>query len=191
MGDSVKKGKLLTSLARAAIAKQLEIVVDVPDSDGVGWLQDAGASFVTLNNLNGSLRGCVGSLEAYRPLIEDVSANAVAAAFHDHRFAPLTAEEFPSVKIEVSVLTSLEAMHARNENIALSRLRPGIDGVVFKFGMYKSTFLPQVWSQLADPKEFMGQLKVKAGLSADFWHPEVLLYKYQVNKYREQEHAKE
>ena len=190
MGNSVEKGKLLTGLARAAIAGQLDLVVDVPNPGTVGWLEEPGASFVTLY-LNGSLRGCIGSLEAYRPLIEDVSANALAAAFHDHRFAPLTAEEFASVKIEVSVLTALEAMHARNENIALSRLRPGIDGVVFKFGMYKSTFLPQVWSQLTEPKEFMSQLKVKAGLSADFWHPEVLLYKYQVNKYREQEHEKE
>jgi len=190
MGDSVKKGKLLTGLARTAIARHLDLAMEMPDLTAVGWLQKPGASFVTLN-LNGSLRGCIGSLESYRSLLDDVSANAVAAAFHDHRFAPLTVEEFPVVKIEVSVLTALEAMHARNENIALSRLRPGIDGVVFKFGMYKSTFLPQVWLQLTDPKEFLAQLKVKAGLSADFWHPEVLLYKYQVNKYREQEHSKE
>jgi len=190
MGDSVKKSKLLTGLARAAIAGKLEQTADLPDTNGALWLQAPGATFVTLN-LNGLLRGCIGSLEAYRPLVDDLRANAVAAAFHDHRFAPLTSEEFPMVKIEVSVLSALEAMHARNENIALSKLRPGIDGVVFKFGMYKSTFLPQVWSQFDGPKEFLGQLKVKAGLSADFWHPEVLLYKYQVNKYREQERSKE
>ncbi len=190
MGDSVNKARLLTGTARAAIAKQLDLTAEQMNSDAITWMQEPGACFVTLY-LHGALRGCIGSLETYRPLIEDVRANALAAAFHDHRFAPLTAEEFAYVQVEVSVLSSLEAMHARNENIALSKLRPGIDGVVFKFGLYKATFLPQVWAQLPDPKAFLAQLKIKAGLSADFWHPEVLLYKYQVNKFREQERSKE
>ncbi|GAV21070.1 hypothetical protein MMIC_P2049 [Mariprofundus micogutta] len=190
MSESVNKGRLLTGIARAAIARQLDLAAGNINTDGIKWLQEPGASFVTLY-LQGVLRGCIGSLETYRSLLEDVSANAVASAFHDHRFAPLTADEFANVQIEVSVLSSLEAMHARNESIALSKLRPGVDGVVFKFGLYKATFLPQVWTQIPEAKEFLGQLKVKAGLSADFWHPEVLLYKYQVNKFREQEHSKE
>jgi len=190
MSESVNKGKIITGIARAAIAKHLDLTSDSMEATALSWLHEPGACFVTLY-LQGVLRGCIGSLETYRPLIEDVRANAVAAAFHDHRFAPLTADEFANVQIEVSVLSSLEAMHARNENIALSRLRPGVDGVVFKFGIYKATFLPQVWAQLPDPKTFLGQLKVKAGLSADFWHPEVLLYKYQVNKYRDQDRSKE
>ncbi|ATX81251.1 hypothetical protein Ga0123462_0376 [Mariprofundus ferrinatatus] len=186
MSDTVDKGKVLIALARTAIAKRLGLGSELVSTEGKTWLEKPAATFVTLT-LNGALRGCIGSLEAYRPLIEDVRGNAEAAAFQDSRFTPLTAEEFASVNVEVSVLTELEAMHAYTENIALSTLRPGIDGVVFKFGMYKATFLPQVWDQLPNPVDFLGHLKVKAGLSADFWHPEVLLFKYQVKKYREKD----
>lgn len=177
------QGKILIKLARSSIAHKLDVTTELPDMQG-DWLMRPGASFVTLQ-LSGDLRGCIGSLEAWRPLIEDVQANALAAAFKDPRFSPLTHEEFSQVKLEVSLLTPLEAMHARNENIALSKLRKGIDGVVLKYGSHKATFLPQVWSQLPESADFMRQLKRKAGLAADFWHPEILLYKYQVQKYQE------
>ena len=149
-------------------------------------MQEKAATFVTLQ-MHGKLRGCIGTLEAHRSLIEDVRANAVAAAFHDPRFEPLSAGELAHVQLEVSVLSAPEAMHAHSEDIACFRLRPGIDGVVLKFGAHKATFLPQVWDQLPGVKDFMAHLKVKAGLAADFWHSEILLYKYQVNKYREHE----
>lgn len=190
MSDAHSKGPVLTRLARGAIAEQLEMALEMPDPDEHPWLLEPGATFVTLF-LNGALRGCIGSLEAHRPLIDDVRSNAVAAAFHDPRFSPLTMDEYGQMRIEVSLLGELEEMHARTENIALSKLRPNVDGVVFKFGMYKATFLPQVWEQLPDPVAFMRRLKEKAGLSGDFWHPEVLLYKYQVQKYRESEKRKE
>lgn len=184
MSDSVSKAKTVIGIARAAIARKLEVVVDEPLIAGLKWLDSEAATFVTLT-INGVLRGCIGTLEAHRSLKEDLEANALAAAFSDPRFPPLTTEEFFQSKLEVSILTELEAMHAHTENIAISKLRPGIDGVVFKMGGYRSTFLPQVWDQLPDPVAFLGQLKVKAGLSAEFWHPEVLLFKYQVKKYRE------
>jgi AmmeMemoRadiSam system protein A len=190
MNDGITKGDTLTGLARSAIARKLGLSFDEPETVDADWLQEKAATFVTLQ-MHGNLRGCIGTLEAHRSLIEDVRANAVAAAFHDSRFAPLNIplniDEFAHVQIEVSVLSVPEPMHAQNEAIACSRLRPGIDGVVIKFGSYKATFLPQVWDQLPEPKKFMAHLKVKAGLPADFWHPEVLLYKYQVNKYREHE----
>jgi hypothetical protein len=186
MNDVITRGGILTGLARAAIARKLGISFDEPVTTAADWLQERAATFVTLQ-MHGNLRGCIGTLEAHRSLIEDVRANAVAAAFHDSRFAPLNTEEFAHVQIEVSVLSVPEAMHARSEAIACSRLRPGIDGVVIKFEAHKATFLPQVWDQLPEPKNFMAHLKIKAGLAADFWHPEVLLYKYQVNKYREHE----
>jgi len=195
MNHSVSRGDTLIALARHAIATKPGIAgsegaVKETDINDAGWLQESTATFVTLT-MHGELRGCIGSLEAHRPLIEDVQANAVAAAFHDSRFAPLDRDEYDDVRIEVSVLSALEPIHAHNENIALSRISRDIDGVVFKYGAHQSTFLPQVWDQLPDPQQFMEHLKQKAGLPAGFWHPEVLLYKYQVSKYTEQGKAKE
>jgi len=196
MNHPVSKGEMLIALARHAIATELDLagemntVVEAADINDADWLQEVAATFVTLT-MHGQLRGCIGSLHARRSLVEDVQANAVAAAFRDPRFSPLGREEFGDVNIEVSVLSPLEPIHARNENIALSKISRDTDGIVFKYGAHQATFLPQVWEQLPDPGEFMAHLKQKAGLPADFWHPEVLLYKYQVSKYREQEKAGE
>ena len=186
MNKSISRGDILTKLARAAIARELGIPCDEPDFIETGEMHEQAATFVTLQ-MHGKLRGCIGTLEAHRSLLDDVRANAIAAAFHDPRFEPLTAGELTHVQLEVSVLSVPEAMHAHSEEIACFRLRPGIDGVVIKFGAHKATFLPQVWDQLPRATDFMAHLKVKAGLAADFWHPEILLYKYQVNKYREHE----
>jgi len=195
MNDPLSRGELLIALARHAIAAQLGIAgnaeaVKETDMNDHEWLQETAATFVTLT-MYGQLRGCIGSLEAHRPLIDDVQANAVAAAFHDPRFSPLSRDEFDDVRVEVSVLSALEPIPAHNENMALSNIRRGVDGVVFKYGTHQATFLPQVWDQLPEPRQFMAHLKQKAGLSAGFWHPEVLLYKYQVSKYTEQGKSKE
>jgi len=184
MIDSMTKGNMLIALARAAITTKLDMHMHGVDCSGADWLEESAATFVTLSK-HGELRGCIGTLEAYRPLIEDVQANAIAAAFHDPRFLPLSREEYSSLQVEVSLLSSMQAIDAGSERIALSNIRPFIDGVVFKYGSYRSTFLPQVWEQLPDPVQFMAHLKQKAGLSADFWHPDVIMYKYQVYKYHE------
>jgi len=183
-----EKGAVLTGLARQAIAKRLGIKSDVISGEEHAWLYADAATFVTLT-MHGVLRGCIGTLEAYRPLIEDVQANAAAAAFQDPRFPPLTADEFDLVRVEVSVLTSMQPLLVSGESEALATIRPGIDGVVLEFvsarAMNKGTFLPQVWEQLPDPGQFMAHLKLKAGLPADFWHPDVRLFTYQVEKYKE------
>lgn len=181
-------GDLLLVLARAAIGMRLGLTIDMPNNSAS--MQQQAASFVTLQK-QGRLRGCIGSLEAYRPLAEDVAANAVAAAFEDPRFPPLTAEEFPVVRIEVSVISSLQPMPVRDEQDALSRFRPCIDGVVLRFGMNRATFLPQVWEQLPEPAQFLAHLKVKAGLPADFWDPDLQLHRYTVSKYCEPESSEE
>ncbi|WP_018294476.1 AmmeMemoRadiSam system protein A [Mariprofundus ferrooxydans] len=181
-------GELLLALARAAIGLRLGLATDLPE--GTASMQQQAASFVTLQK-QGRLRGCIGSLEAYRPLVEDVAANAVAAAFEDPRFPPLTAEEFADTRMEVSVLSSLQPMPVRDEQDALARLRPGIDGVVLRFGMNRATFLPQVWEQLPEPAQFLARLKVKAGLPADFWDPDLQLHRYTVSKYCEPESGEE
>ncbi len=177
-------GNVLLPLARAAIARELGLPTQAPDE--AQWLQAPGASFVTLMK-HGELRGCIGTLEAHRALGEDVKANAVAAALRDPRFKPLAADELGDIKVEVSVLSAVEPMQYRDEADALAQLRPGIDGVIFKYGYHRSTFLPQVWESFSDPRLFIGHLKHKAGLPPDFWDPAVTLSRYTVTKWREDE----
>ena len=178
------RGRILLAIARAAIAERFgkRIVVD----ETPAWLQEWGATFVTLTQ-NGQLRGCIGSLEARRSVLEDVRANARAAAFHDPRFAPLTPDELEQTDIEVSLLTAPQALSFHTEQEALAQLRPHVDGVVFEYGTYRSTFLPQVWEQLPGPVDFMAQLKHKAGLSPRFWHDGVRLSRYTVTKWSERD----
>lgn len=184
MPESVK-GTVLLTLARNAIAQSFGLPaqpVEQPD-----WLDQSGqsgATFVTLTQ-KGDLRGCIGSLEAHRPVGLDVQQNALAAAFRDPRFPPLSEPELAGTRVEVSLLSPQQPMQFSDEADALAQLRPGVDGVVFQCGHYRSTFLPQVWEQLPTPREFMAHLKRKAGLPADFWSAEVKLYRYTVEKWKE------
>ena len=152
------------------------------------WLDAPGASFVTLTSgraPGGALRGCIGSLEARRPLRADVEANAVAAALHDPRFAPLTARELDDTVVEVSVLSAPAALPAADEAELLARLRPGVDGVVLSACGRRATFLPQVWEQLPDPADFLARLRRKAGLPADYWGRDVVVETYTVTAWQE------
>lgn len=181
-----ERGGALVALARDAIARELELGERpaTPISPRPGWLDVPGAAFVTLTR-HGRLRGCIGSLEAHRPLWRDVEANARAAAFDDPRFAPMTAAEWPDTRVEVSILSPARPMDFSGEADALAQLRPGIDGVILEHGWHRATFLPQVWEQLPDPREFMAHLKNKAGLSPDFWADGIRLSRYTVEKFKE------
>ena len=176
-------GQTLLRLARAAIAAQFGEpalpAADVPE------LAQPGACFVTLSE-DGGLRGCIGTLEAWRPLGEDVRANAIAAAFKDPRFPPLARDELARIGIEVSLLTPPQPLAFADEDAALRQLRPGVDGVVCAWQGRRSTFLPQVWESLPDPRQFLAQLKLKAGLPPDFWNAELRLSRYQVSKWKEE-----
>ena len=179
------KGEILLSIARAAVSQSLGLSFEeTPEVEK--WLHENAACFVTLSQ-NGQLRGCIGTLEAHRSLLEDVKANAIAAALKDTRFPPLSSKELNQTDIEVSLLSPMQALSFTNEDEALVQLRQGIDGVVFACGQYRSTFLPQVWQQLPDTKTFMAHLKQKAGLSSDFWAEDVKLYRYTVTKWKEAE----
>lgn len=147
-------------------------------------LQAPGACFVTLTE-HGHLRGCIGSLQAWRPLLDDVRANAVAAALRDSRFAPLCAAELPAVRIEVSLLGPSTPLRFRNETDALAQLRPGEDGVILDCDGRCATFLPQVWDELPFPAEFLAQLKRKAGLPAAYWSEHMRLSRYAVQQWKE------
>ena len=181
---STEQGQLLLALARNAIGADFgEPTIDLPHPD---WLDEPGAVFVTLTQ-HGELRGCIGSLEAHRRLIDDVQSNARAAAFKDPRFAPLSQDELPTTRVEVSILSPAEPMRFSSEADALAQLRPGIDGVILEHGWHRATFLPQVWEQLPEPRQFMANLKRKAGLAADFWADDLSLSRYQVEKFKEKE----
>lgn len=179
-------GRELLALARAAIAERFGERFDAPPPalSADPALRQPGATFVTLTE-GGALRGCIGSLEAHRPLAEDVCENARAAAFGDPRFAPLTADELPRIRVEVSLLTPPTPIACSDEENLLAQLVPGKDGLILSFGPRRATFLPQVWEQLPEPRRFLAHLKQKAGLPADFWDGALAFARYGVEKWKE------
>ncbi len=181
---SAEQGKILLPIARAAIARTLGVPLAADET--APWLATHGACFVTLTQ-EGELRGCIGTLQAHRPLLDDVKSNAVSAALRDPRFVPMNEAELETTSVEVSLLSPTQVMASQDEDDVLAQLRPSVDGVVFEYGGYRSTFLPQVWEQLPHPRQFMAQLKRKAGLPGDFWAEGVRLSRYTVTKWREQE----
>lgn len=187
--DDARLGTALLATARAAIASALGLPAEAPPPHPA--LRQAGASFVTLHDARGQLRGCIGRLEAVRPLGEDVSANARAAAFEDPRFSPVTAAEWPELQLEVSVLSAMEPLPgAATAEAAAALLTPGIDGVVLQWQRQRGTFLPQVWAQLPGPRQFLQRLLAKAGLPLDFWSPDIQLWRYRVTAFEEPRHAR-
>lgn len=136
-----------------------------------------GASFITLK-IEGQLRGCIGRMEATRPLVCSVAQNAYAAAFQDPRFEPLTEPEYARIHVHISVLSAPEPMTFNSEADLLSQLRPGVDGLVLESGRCRGTFLPSVWETLPEPKAYLDQLKVKAGLHPDAWPDDVRVQRY-------------
>lgn len=132
-----------------------------------------GASFVTVT-IEGELRGCIGTLEAYKPLFTDVQDHAVQAALEDYRFPPVSSEELPLISIEVSRLTTPVPLHYDSPADLATLLKPHIDGVILKDGYRRATFLPQVWEQLPEPGMFLAHLCQKMGTSPDLWRHKVL-----------------
>lgn len=131
-------------------------------------LIENGACFVTLY-INGSLRGCIGTLESKRPLVFDVIENALAAAFGDPRFYPLKTGELQKIKITISVLTKPEKLPVKNPEELLEKLVPLKHGLIIKQGFHRSTYLPAVWEQIPDKIKFVSELCQKAGLLPDAW----------------------
>jgi len=148
-------------------------------------LRADGAAFVTLTE-GGQLRGCIGALEAYQPLAEDVREHAIAAALSDYRFPSVQVSELKGIHIEVSRLTAPVALEYAGPEDLVARLRPGVDGVILRDGNRRATFLPQVWEQLPDVEEFLAHLCNKMGASPDLWrrkHLDVQIY--QVEEFHE------
>lgn len=172
-------GLKLVQVAAASIHHGLEFErpLDVEMDDTPEPLRANGASFVTLKR-DDRLRGCIGSPSAYRPLIEDVADNGFSAAFKDSRFPQLSRDELAGLSLSVSVLSSASAMNFANEPDLLAQLRPGVDGLIIQGGDRRALFLPQVWDSLPSPRQFLHQLKTKAGLDADYWSDDFKAWRF-------------
>lgn len=167
-------GGYLLALAKASIEHALETgqPLDVDLEIAPPELAAAGACFVTLNT-HGRLRGCIGSPEAWRPLVSDVAENAYRAAFHDPRFGPLKGEEADALDIHISVLSPAHPFAFADQADLLAKLVPGTDGLiigdVIDGQSRRALFLPSVWKQLPEPEQFLAHLKAKAGLGVEHW----------------------
>ena len=173
-----EKSELL-ALARASIQHGLETGAPLPITLNAysTELTTKRASFVTLER-KGQLRGCIGMLEASKPLVQDISENAFAAAFRDPRFPPLSANELSDLDIHISILTPAEAMQFASEADLIRQLQPHVDGLILQEGHRRGTFLPSVWEQLPEPEQFFRHLKQKAGLPSGYWSDSLKVYRY-------------
>jgi len=181
VAERERRGRVLLGIAREALA-------DGPNARAARqwdeeWLRATAASFVTLRE-GGELRGCIGTVDAHRPLGDDVAHNARAAAYRDPRFPPVTADIRDRLEVEVSVLSARVPIEAASEAELVALLRPGVDGLVLEYEELRATFLPQVWESLPDPVDFLAELRRKAGLPVRFWHPRLAVSRYTVEKYR-------
>jgi len=174
-------GRTLLSVARGAIEKSL-FQHRTPES-GNPWLKQSGATFVTLTR-GGKLRGCIGSLEATRPLGVDVAENALGAAFRDPRFPALTAQEWPHCGLEVSLLSAPKPIRFADEDDLLAQISAGEDGLILEADGRRGTFLPQVWEGLPEKRAFLAELVKKAGLPEDTRLPRCKLSRYRVAKWQ-------
>ena len=176
--------KVLLKIARAAISEGVEdgSPLSVNLENYSERLRTPTATFVTLYQ-SGKLAGCIGSLDADQPLIKDVVANAYSAAFRDHRFSPVRAEDVEGLTIEISVLSPLEPLVVADEQELKEQLVANSDGLVIDTPGGRATFLPKVWQSLPDKALFVRQLKLKAGLAEDYWSEALNCYKYRTETF--------
>lgn len=135
------------------------------------------ACFVTLY-VQGELRGCIGTMQSDRPLWENICKYSYSSAFEDHRFERLSADELAHLSFQISILSTLEPMENNGEAHLLEELKPNVDGLVLEYQRHNALFLPSVWEALPKPYNFVGKLKLKAGLAEDFWHSDIKLFKF-------------
>ncbi len=189
MSDSLTDGEKQTLLRLAREAMEFSVrgqaLPPLDIKSLVPQLQVHGSSFVTLT-IDDELRGCIGALEAYQPLAEDVREHAISAALHDPRFPPVREIELNRIKLEVSRLTAPKLLEYSSSEDLLKKLRPHVDGVILKDSFRRATFLPQVWEKIPDPAEFLSHLCQKMVVRANLWQDAKLqVYVYQVEEFHE------
>jgi AmmeMemoRadiSam system protein A len=174
----------LLGLARSTVRLALDGAgLVLPDPSGTPV--DAavpGAAFVTLRR-DGDLLGCIGSIEAVRPLAEDVALHAYDAAFRDPRLPPVTDDDWHHMTTEISVLGPLEPVHVDGPDELARVIRPEVDGLLVSSTEGRGTFLPSVWHQVRDADEFLELLWRKAGLRAGRWPQDLVVERYQVDEF--------
>ena len=183
-------GKKLLQVARAEIARKLKVPLlpeNEPDLSDVPpeQLEEKRGVFVTLQK-EGRLRGCIGTIEPVKTVLQGVRENALLSAFNDTRFSPVTPEELKDIAIEISLLTVPEKWHPSDHKAILEQITPFEDGVIVEKGHHRATFLPQVWEQLPDPRSFLTQLCLKARLDPLAWQTgDLTVFTYQVQSFAE------
>jgi AmmeMemoRadiSam system protein A len=192
MTDHLADGEKQTLLRLAREAMELGVRgKNLPPMDNATLtprLREDGASFVTLT-IDDELRGCIGALEAYQPLVEDVREHAIAAALDDPRFRPVVEAELNRIKLEVSCLTAPRPLEYSSSADLLTKLRPHIDGVILKNDFRRATFLPQVWEKIPSPEEFLDHLCAKLGAKPNLWrNTKLQVYVYQVEEFHEMDY---
>jgi AmmeMemoRadiSam system protein B/AmmeMemoRadiSam system protein A len=169
----------LLDFARQTIERYLatETVPLARDFGPAAW--GASGAFVTLKK-DDELRGCIGHLQADRPLCQVVGEVALKAAFEDGRFAPVMAGEMAEIQVEISVLTPFEKVTGPQ------KVRVGIDGVLLRKAGKSAVFLPQVATEQGwDREEMLGQLCRKAGLAATAWQSNAEIWTFQAEVFGE------
>jgi AmmeMemoRadiSam system protein A len=189
MTDQLTDGEKQTLLRLAREAMENGVRGEKPpplDADSLTpRLREQGASFVTLT-IDDELRGCIGALEAYQPLVDDVREHAIAAAIEDPRFHPVDETELSRIKLEVSCLTAPHPLEYSSSEELRAKLRPHVDGVILRDGFRRATFLPQVWEKIPTPAKFLDHLCAKMGAQPDLWQKTKLqVYIYQVEEFHE------
>jgi len=188
-GFSLDEKRVLLDLARDSIQHGLEHGGAIPVNAETfkPSLALPGAAFVTLEK-RGELRGCIGSIEAHRPLVEDIAINAWNAAFRDPRFSPIRVAELDDLQIDISILTAPEAMSVSSEADLKQQLIPHRDGLIISEGYYRGLFLPAVWEKLPDVDSFLSHLKQKAGFPVGYWSRKILCQRFYSIEFGEGDH---
>jgi len=179
MALAEKDRQTLLQVAHKSIEHGLKTgkLIELNLKDYPPHLLEERATFVTLKR-HGKLRGCIGMIEAVQPLVQDVVHSAYAAAFKDRRFPPLEQNELSGLEIHISVLSPLEEIKFSSEQDLLAKIRPGIDGLIIEEGVLRGTFLPVMWEEIPEPREFVRHLKIKAGLPSDYWSDTIRVWRY-------------
>ena len=141
-------------------------------------LQSHMASFVTLTH-KGRLRGCIGSLQAHQPLVQDVAQNVVKSAVNDRRFTPLThPDQMDELDIKIAVLTRPHRVKFNSKDELLAAMMPHVSGMIVQDQGHRGTFLPMVWDSLPTPEQFWNGLLVKAGLPKGHWSDTIKVWHF-------------
>lgn len=168
--------KYILNLVRDIISSKFNKNEVITNHDSV--FSELGACFVTLKK-EGNLRGCIGSIIAHQPLINDIAAHAQDAAFHDPRFNPVSEDEIKDLTIDVSLLSEPKPIYFEDEFDLLNKIVPKKDGIIIKDGSYQAVYLPSVWDEIPDREMFLKSLKMKAGLKPDYFSNTFEAYRFE------------